>query len=406
MITRRDFLRTTTLGGAVLAGGLAPAIQAAEGPPAQSGAGLHPPQEAVDHAIIDWHTHWIAPEVASLLEKRTAPPAYVVRNGGQRFPLTKKGLASQPQDPIWFDVDLRLRHLDSVGIRRQIISFVGPAYDGVLSPEEARLFWRAQNEGLATLVQKHPDRFSALATLPTARVDWAAEELERAHRDLGLIGATLPLDAFASLEAARFLAPIFSVAQKHGSHIYIHRGAAAPTVPGQQAEVGSTNAWFGLAEYATPNIVPQNPKGDAAYARATLVTSAHLATGAITLGLTDFLDPYPDVTVQLTMMGGSISFVAEQIEIAAERSGLPDPRERLRRLYFDTGASGRGPRGIALAASVFGADRILFGTDYGPWASTVPFIDAVNRAKLTAEQKRAVFVGNGQAILTRHKQIA
>jgi predicted TIM-barrel fold metal-dependent hydrolase len=272
-------------------------------------------------------------------------------------------------------------------------------------PEEARTFWRAQNDGLAALVRTHPDRFSALATLPTARVDWAAEELERAHRELGLIGATLPLDAFVSLESARALAPIFQVAQKYGSHIYVHRGAAAGSIPGQQPEVGPANAWFGLVEYATANAVPPNPPGDAAYARATLVTSAHLATGAITLALTDFLDPYPDVSVQLTMIGGSIAFVSEQIEIAADRSGLPDPRERLRRIYLDTGASGRGPRGIALAAKVFGADRILFGTDYGPWPSTAPFIAAVNRAVLTPDEKRAVYVENGRGILQRHNQI-
>jgi predicted TIM-barrel fold metal-dependent hydrolase len=401
MISRRRFLRTTTLGGAILASGLPSAVMSAEGSPASSGTdlpGTSVPPEATEHAIVDWHTHWIAPGVAALLEKRRSPPAYVIGVDGKRFPLTKEGPSAHAQDPIWFDVDLRLRHLDSVGIRRQVVSFVGPAYDGALSAEEARPFWRAQNDGLAALVQKHPDRFSALATLPTARVDWAAEELERAHRDLGLIGATLPLDAFASLDGARSLAPIFAVAQKHGSHIYIHRGASAATVPGQQPEVGPANSWFGLAEYASPNGAPKNPPGDAAYARATLVTSAHLATGAITLGLTDFLDPYPDVTVQLTMIGGSISFVTEQIEIAAERSGLPDPRARLRRLYLDTGASGRGPRGIALAATVFGADRILFGTDYGPWPSTAPFIAAVNHAALTPAQKKAVFVENGQSI--------
>jgi predicted TIM-barrel fold metal-dependent hydrolase len=105
------------------------------------------------------------------------------------------------------------------------------------------------------------------------------------------------------------------------------------------------------------------------------------------------------------MIGGSISFVSEQIELAAERSGLPDPRKKLRRIYLDTGASGRGPRGIALAAKVFGSDRILFGTDYGPWPSTAPFIAAVNHAALRPEEKRGVFVENGRSILLRHQQI-
>jgi predicted TIM-barrel fold metal-dependent hydrolase len=94
-----------------------------------------------------------------------------------------------------------------------------------------------------------------------------------------------------------------------------------------------------------------------------LMTAIHLATGVVTLALTDFLDPYPEVTVHVAMMGGAISYIAEQIQLAAEEGGQPDPAQRLRRVYLDTGQSGRGPRGIALAAKVFGADRILFGTD-------------------------------------------
>jgi predicted TIM-barrel fold metal-dependent hydrolase len=405
MNTRRDFLRAAALGGAALATGIVPATLRAAGSQAADPAVPESPPEARGRAIVDWHTHWIAPGVADLLGRRKTAPGLVTRADGKRYPLTKDGVSPRAQDPIWFDVDLRLRHLDSVGIRRQILSFVGPAYDGSLSAEDARPFWRSQNDGLAELVRSHPDRFSALATLPTARPDWAAEELDRAHKDLGLIGATLPLDAFVSLESARSLAPVFRVAQKNRSHIYIHRGPAAATVPRQQPEVGPANAWFGLADYSSPNGAPPNQEGDAAYARATLLTSAHLATGAITLALTDFLDPYPDVTVQLTMIGGSISFVSEQIELAAERSGLPDPRKKLRRIYLDTGASGRGPRGIALAAKVFGSDRILFGTDYGPWPSTAPFIAAVNHAALRPEEKRGVFVENGRSILLRHQQI-
>jgi predicted TIM-barrel fold metal-dependent hydrolase len=408
MKTRRQFIRSAALGSAILSAGLGSSLLAApdsrEDPEPKSNepSNSAPPPEALNQSIIDWHNHWIAPGVVKLLSQRTSPPGLVIGPDGAKFPLEKNGPAAKPQDPIWFDAGLRLRHLDQVGIQRQIVSFVGPAYDGLLPPEEARPFWRAQNDGLAELVRRHPNRFSGLATLPTARVDWAAEELERAHRELGLIGATLPLDAFISLEGARSLAPIFRVAQKYGSHIYIHRGPSGRQVPGQQPEVGPANAWFGLASYDGPNSAPPSPPGDSAYARATLLTSSHLATGAITLSLTDFLDPYPDVSVQLTMIGGSISFVAEQIEIAAERSGKPNPREKLRRIYLDTGASGRGPRGIALAAKVFGADRILFGTDYGPWPSTVSFIAAVNRAEVSPEEKHLIYLENGRKLLAKY----
>ena len=363
MTTRRSMLKASTLG---IAGAALPAFatEQATAPP---------------RGLIDFHAHWIGPRVVELLKARTNP--------------------RPPQGQGWFDIDGRLKNLDEAGVQRQVLSYVGAAYDGVMTPDEARPFWRAQNDDLGALVKKHPTRFTGLATLPTANVAAAAEELSRAHQDLGLIGATLPLDAFISLAGARALAPIFAVAQKHRSHIFVHRGAAGAEIPGRQAETGGTNLYFGLPAPEAGNARATAIPGDNASARTLLITATHLATGVITLALTDFLDAYPDVTVQIAMMGGAISYVAEQIQMAAEDSGQPIPPARFHRVYLDTGQSGRGPRGIALAATVFGADRLLFGTDSGPTATVGPTIESVNRAALTADQKRQLFVENGQRLL-------
>ena len=273
------------------------------------------------------------------------------------------------------------------------------SFDGALPPADARPIWRAQNDDVGALVRKYPTRFSGLASLPTANVAWAAEELERAHKELGLIGAVLPLDAFVSLEGARSLAPIFAVAQRLRSHIFVHRGAAGAEVPGQQTETGAVNSYFGLP---IPNAAAPRPPaiaGDNVSARTLLATAAHLATGVITLAFTDFLDAYPDVTVQVAMMGGAISYVAEHVQMVAEEAGTPLPAKRLKSVYLDTGQSGRGPRGITLAARVFGADRILFGTDSGPVATIGPTIASVRQADLTADQQQLIFSGNARRLL-------
>src|SRR5258706_2718024 len=182
MATRRAFLQTAALG---LAG-------SAFAQPASSAS------------LVDFHAHWIGPGVVELLGQRTSP--------------------RPPQGQGWFDIEARLRQMDQNNVQRQVLSYVGAAYDGVLAPDEARPLWRAQNDDLAALVKKYPSRFPGLATLPTANLAWAAEELQRAHQELGLIGATLPLDAFISLAGAKMLAPVFAVAQKHRSHIFVHRG--------------------------------------------------------------------------------------------------------------------------------------------------------------------------------------
>jgi len=359
--TRRGFLQTAALGATAAA---LPAL---------------PSFAADDPAIVDFHAHWVGPHVVELLKARSAP--------------------RPPQGASWFDVDARLRDMDANGVRRQVIAWVGGSFDGALPPADARPLWRAQNDDVGALVKKHPSRFSGLASLPTANVVWAAEELERAHTDLGLIGAVLPLDAFVSLAGARALAPIFDVAQKHRSHIFVHRGPAGADIPGQQPETGASNPYFGLPTPAAGAARPQATPGDNVSARTLLATATHLASGVITLAFTDFLDAYPDVTVQVAMMGGAISYVTEQVQMAAEEAGTPLAAKRLKSVYLDTGQSGRGPRGIALAAKVFGADRILFGTDSGPVATVAPTIAAVQRADVSAAEKELIFAGNARRLL-------
>lgn len=354
--------------------------------------------------IIDTHAHWTGPTVIELLKKRTTAPFYTTNEKGELILVTKGSHPTgkeRPLSPSWFDFDARLRHLDEAGVQRQVLSWTGAAYDRELSREEAKPFWQAQNNDAANMVKKYPSRISALATLPTADPVAAAAELDRAHSELGLSGATLPLDAFISLDGARALAPIFVVAQKHRSHIFIHRGIASPTIPGETPEVGATNSYFGLAASSGPNERPKPLPGDDTIARSALISSTHLAAGVITLALSDFLDAYPDVTVQVAMIGGSIPFVAEQIQFAQEASGQKDTTQRLRRLYYDTGQFGRGPHNIAHTAKVFGADRILFGSDNGPQSSIIPYVDAVEQTEVNAHEKDLIFTGNAKLIFEK-----
>jgi predicted TIM-barrel fold metal-dependent hydrolase len=394
MTTRRHFLQNAAAGLVISSlGGIA------TGSEAPNRSSQEPPEAKARTAIIDTHAHWIGPSVIELLKRRTEPPRYIQNDKGELVPINRNDEArdARPQSKTWYDIDVRLQHLTSSGVNAQVLSWVGAAYEGALSPEEARPLWTAQNNDLGSVVRKYPGKFYGLATLPTANPAWAAEELERAHAELGLSGATLPLDAFISLGGARTLAPIFAVAQKHRSHIFIHRGVAAATIPGRYDETGDTDAYFGL-----PNGGGRGRRhgddGDNILARTTLITSTHLATGVITLGLTNFLDEYPDVTVQVAMMGGSIAVIADQLEFAEKAAKVPSSLPKLRRVYLDTGQFGSGPRNMAFAAKVFGADRILFGSDYGAQASVTPYIDAVNESGLNPKDQEAVFASNARRI--------
>jgi predicted TIM-barrel fold metal-dependent hydrolase len=84
--------------------------------------------------------------------------------------------------------ELRLADMDANGIDFQVISHVAPAGQG-LKGAEGVARCREANDRLAEAVKAHPDRFAGFATLPTADPRAAADELDRAASELGLIGA-------------------------------------------------------------------------------------------------------------------------------------------------------------------------------------------------------------------------
>jgi predicted TIM-barrel fold metal-dependent hydrolase len=222
-----------------------------------------------------------------------------------------------------------------------------------------------------------------VAAVPSADPQWAAQELARAHEELGLIGVAVPLNAYATLESARTQAPLFAAAQKYRSHVFVHRAPASPQLPGQP-----------------PLIVPP----DTGLVRWGVISNTHLVNGAITLGVTDFLDPYPDVTVQVIMLGGFFPYLIDSIVAGGRQRGVKDPLARLRRIYLEPGPySSTNPEWVALAAAKFGADRILFGTDYGVGGGTsadrlAPSIAKLDRV-LTPEQRQLIYIENSRALL-------
>ncbi len=379
MSTRRQFLRTAAL-GAVAASTL-PRLLRAE--PAGSAPGLPASAGPAPAGLVDLHSHWFSPASVEILSKRTTGPKFTVNAKGEKF-LSRPGSeipggGKFPLGSQWFDLDARIRHLDAEGVTHQLVSWPTTlGVDAAITAAEARELWGAYNTELGAAVQKYSSHLSGVAALATADPEWSAAELARAHDQLGLIGGVLPANVFATLEGAKRLEPVFAAAQKYRSHLYLHTGGGSPTIPGQ----------------------PDWKHADTPGPRGSLDNIYNFAAATITLAYSGFLDAYPDVTVQIAQLGGSggIALVEELARTAAPRSKEPTAA-KFRQIYLDTGAGGRGPEAIALAVRVFGADRIVFGTDYAPQASVAPVIANIVQSSLTAFQRRAVFTDTPRALL-------
>jgi len=383
--TRRQFLHNAVVGTAAAAA--LPALlrsATADSSTSETAPAGSPGRLPV---LVDWHSHVITPGELRFLAGRTKAPRVVTNADGQTLldnVTTVSSAARSPSPTSASDIPARLKNLDANSVRRQLLSYtVAIGYDATLPIDEQRTLFRTLNDELAAIIQKHPDRFLGVAALPSSDPSWAAQELARAHKDLGLIGGALPLNAFATLEGARTLAPLFAEGQRHGSHFFIHRAPASSEVPGQP-----------------PLILPT----DTDSVRWNVISNTHLVNGAITLGLTNFLDPYPDVSVQVIMLGGFLPYLISSI-VNPWNGGtheIKDPVARLRRLYFDPGPYSRNGEWVALAVAKLGADRILFGTDYGVGGGANgdvgPAVATLDRT-LTADQRNQIYAENSRTLL-------
>lgn len=354
------------------------------GLPGAAAVGQSPRQEGAPtkFPIIDLHSHWFSPSSVAALSAREFGPRITLENTGQRAlhrPGAGQSAAPFPLGNQWFEIERRLEHLAEVGVVHQMLSWPTTlGVDPALAAADTLPIWKAYNDELAATVRKWPRQFSGVAALSTSDIAWSVGELARAHGDLGLIGGVLPVNGFASLEAARHFAPVFAQAQRLKSHIYLHTGFAHQSVPGQP---------------------PIYLHADSLTPRAALDTAWQFASAVITLAYTDFLDAYPDVTVQIAMLGGS--GVAALIAESVARSDTA-PRSRFDRLWLDTGAAGQGPAAVGAAARVLGAERIVFGSDYAPAASIAPVIANVHAAGLSPDAERRIFFDNARGLLARH----
>src|SRR5437773_7860911 len=122
----------------------------------------------------------------------------------------------------------------------------------------------------------------------------------------------------------------------------------------------------------------------------------------MTLCLTDYLAPYTDATVLVHNLGGNIPYEIERMDhrslLDTANEELPSSRFRRAKVYVDCNSF--GPRAIEAAVRLYGAERIVCGTD-----GTEFGVDWTHKALADAEigdaARDQILHGNAAAMLAR-----
>ena len=253
----------------------------------------------------------------------------------------------------------RIALMDETGLDVQVLSLTTPALHD-LGPESIQMAKRA-NDILAEAVSRHPTRFQALATLPVAMPDEAAEELERCVKTLGFKGTML-----CGRVGARHLdditfTPIFKCAETLSVPILLH-----PRTP----PIAVRDAYYSGF----------SPQVDAALSTYGLGWHYDAGIQFIRLMLAGTFDRMPGLNVILGHWGELVLFYAERLAAIDRVSGLMHPISTyLRRNLYITASGMFLPHYLARAVAVVGEDRLLFSTDfpyqYRPGHDAKQFLD-------------------------------
>ena len=327
--------------------------------------------------MIDMHAHWRPAELTDALRARTREPRILRNDDGVE--VLKSRMGAEPLATAFDEVDFHLARMDRQGVTTSVLSLLGSFCWVEAQPLEVSVpLCRLINDTLSKICQRNEGRFVAHAALPLVDIAAAAAELERALGLPGMVGAQLPANGFLTGKDAEKMRSLLEVANRHHALLFIHHGP----LPGD----------------AFPKIATDTD--NARRRNGTLDMQASLSSAMMTLCLTDYLAPYPDATIYLHNLGGNIPYEVERMDhrclLDTPKEELPSARFRRAKVYVDCNSF--GPRAIEAGVRLYGAERIVCGTDgteFGcDWTSK-----ALAEAEISEDAREKILHRNAAAML-------
>ena len=293
--------------------------------------------------------------------------------------------------PALWDMDIRLKLMDRMPDIREVISAGVPPVELYVSGKDAVDMARMCNDEIAEIVSKHPDRFlGAVACLPLNDVDASLREAERAIKELKFKG----IQMFSSvnrkpLNSPEFL-PIYEMMSTYDLPIWLHpvKEREIPDYPGEPMSLYSLYLAFSWPYETT------------------------LAMGRLVLS--GVLEKWPNLKFITHHCGGMVpsfygrmALIPPGVKTGDVKPLTKGPVEYLKQFYGDT-VMGGNTAALTCGYEFFGADHIVFGSDYpypggaAPEASEKALngvIGSIEAMKIPDEDKAKIFSKNARRLL-------
>jgi aminocarboxymuconate-semialdehyde decarboxylase len=328
---------------------------------------------------IDIHAHMLPQETIRRLARespRVAPKLIAQADGSTTMEIAGK-VVQRPMPPECWDLDLRLADMDQHGIDMQAICATVHTFFYDVEPELGAACAVLQNDEIAAVVNRHSDRFVALATLPLQDPQRAADELRRAMRVLGLRGAQIGSNVNGRNLDDPALEAVWAAANELLAFILVH--PHGEILPGDRLKSYYMRNFVGLPFETT-------------------MAGAALVFGGV-------IERYPDINFCLCHGGGFLPYQAGRFMHAfsvrdeAKACLRGSSQDSLSRLHYDTIL--HSPRALAFLIAALGAGRVLMGSDYPFDMGDLDCVARVEALAISRPSRDAILGGRADELL-RH----
>lgn len=339
-------------------------------------ARTHPETPArLDTTTVDIHAHVHIPAATEYMTPHVDPARIaMVRHVNDETRGVNRKQDEDRMPVAMADPDDRVAVLGTQGIDRQVVAPPPPQCYYQSAPEHALHGSRLVNDGMAEWVGTHPDRFAGLGTVPLQSPDEAARELRRCMGELGLKGVMILTNVDGEEVGADRFEPFWRAAEETGALVMIH-----------------------------PNGFTEGARFEEYYFSNVLGNPLETCTALHYLIFNGVMERMPELRVLGVHGGGYLPSYAGRIDHAwgaraDSRAGLPrPPTEYLRRMWFDTVVFTHHQ--LEYLVRVFGADRIVMGSDYPFDMADYDPVGHIATSALSDEEKAKVGGQNAVALL-------
>ncbi len=271
----------------------------------------------------------------------------------------------------------RLPLMDESGITMQILSTSSPAIQGIVDTATAIDTAKRTNDEMAEVIRKYPGRFAGLACVPTQDPKAAADELERAVKQLGYKGAMIQGHTGGEYLDEKKFWVLWERSEALGAPIFLH-----VTEPIREAR----KIYDGHPELLGPM----------------WCWVVEAATHSLRIVGAGVFDAFPKATLILGHLGETLPYMLGRLDEGYAMTFHPVKLKKPFSEYIKdnimVATSGKyKPEALMCAINAMGADRILFAADY-PWVTPKESVELIERTPMSDADREKIYHLNAERL--------